>query len=289
MAEYSDTPVHADALKRRLMNVYGIDDQVATRRMRSMASVVLAEMLPGAIVKGGTGLNLRYGPDRSRFSTDVDTTRPRVGTLDDFLTALKRSMRNGWNGFTATLREPKEQRIPVHIPTEYAMYRAKVKIDYLGSTFATVELEVTLDEVDSFEDQQLQISHELIELFTNVGLPAPEPVAIISPEHQIAQKLHACTTPNGFGNYDRAHDLVDIHLLRINENPDPAKVARIAERLFAFRNKGAWPVEVRVWPGWDTQYAEAAEDFNIPDLQTVVSLTNEFVQQCVEAARQQNH
>jgi len=266
------------------MNVYAIDNQVATRRMRSMASIVLAELLPGGIVKGGTGLNLRYGPHASRFSTDVDTTRPSAETLETFLEDLKSALRTGWNGFTGTLAEPKTQRIPDHIPNKYAMYQARVKIAYLGSTFATVKLEITLDEVGSVDDQELQMSHAISELFTSVGLPEPEPVAIISPEHQIAQKLHACTTPNGFGVYDRAHDLVDIHLLRVNENPDPAKVGKIAERLFAMRNMGEWPPRVQSWPGWETLYAEAADGFDMPDLQTAVAATNEFVRECVEAA-----
>jgi hypothetical protein len=108
------------------------------------------------------------------------------------------------------------------------MYVAKVKITYQGSEFATVKLELTLDEIDSIAEHETLLSTHIAELFTNVGLPSPNPVPVISVEHQIAQQLHACTSANHMGVHDRANDLIDIYLLCKYEQIDLMKLAQIA-------------------------------------------------------------
>ena len=41
-----------------------------------MAGVILGQMLPeGSVVKGGTSMRLRLGPDHSRVTVDFDTAR----------------------------------------------------------------------------------------------------------------------------------------------------------------------------------------------------------------------
>ena len=56
-------------------------------RMRvSMANVVIGQMLPDGVVRGGTSMKLRYGYEATRFTMDFDTAQ-RSG-LDVFEEAL---------------------------------------------------------------------------------------------------------------------------------------------------------------------------------------------------------
>lgn len=92
-------------------------------------------------------------------------------------------------------------------------------------------------------------------MFAHLGLPAPQPVAIIAPHHQIAQKIHACTEPGS----ERAHDLVDLQLLWPADDAGLSLVADTTRRLFAFRRGHQFPGTCRVGPDWSRTYDEAAQ------------------------------
>ena len=71
----------------------------------------------------------------------------------------------------------------------------------------------TLREIVAARPDHLVIDHTISDWFTELGLPAPEPVPALPLDHQIAQKLHACTLPdNGDWTNDRSHDLVDVQI-----------------------------------------------------------------------------
>ena len=54
-----------------------------------MAGVILGQMLPtGSVVKGGTSMRLRLGPERSRVTVDFDTARSI--DLDSYTSASSR-------------------------------------------------------------------------------------------------------------------------------------------------------------------------------------------------------
>ena len=53
-----------------------------------MAGVILGQMLPsGTVVKGGTSLRLRFGPEKSRVTMDFDTARSME--LEEFIKFLR--------------------------------------------------------------------------------------------------------------------------------------------------------------------------------------------------------
>jgi hypothetical protein len=103
-------------------------------------------------------------------------------------------------------------------------------------------------------------------MFEEIGLPRPQPLPLLAVEHQIAQKLHACTAVNPkTGGNERAHDLVDLQILHQEGVFDLAVVNEIAVRLFASRRTTTWPPTVVAYERWDTIYAEAADGLDVLD------------------------
>ena len=62
----------------------GTDD---IRMARAMADVVIGQMLPDGVVKGGCSLMIRYGGGVTRYTRDVDTAR--MADLETYLDALR--------------------------------------------------------------------------------------------------------------------------------------------------------------------------------------------------------
>ena len=73
------------------------------RLSRSLANVIVGQMLPDGVVKGGSSLMFRYGAAFTRYTRDVDTAR--VMEHEEYIAKLKESLAAGWNGFTADLVE----------------------------------------------------------------------------------------------------------------------------------------------------------------------------------------
>lgn len=60
------------ALDQRLRNVAGQDQILAYRLRVTVANVVVGQMLPPGVVKGGTAMKIRLGESGSRFTPDLD-------------------------------------------------------------------------------------------------------------------------------------------------------------------------------------------------------------------------
>jgi hypothetical protein len=101
---------------------------------------------------------------------------------------------------------------------------------------------------------------------------------VISAEHQIAQKLHACTGEAAKG---RAHDLIDIQILAAIEDIDHAEIGRIGRRLFAYRQRHEWPPVVRPYDAFPDLYAAALADLEnetvLPSLEDAVDFANRLI------------
>lgn len=155
----------------------------------------------------------------------------------------------------------------------------EIRLAYQGRHWLTVEFELGHDEVGSSEECDLRIADDIIELFTTLGLQEPAPIPLMMVEHQIAQKLHACTYVNPKTNRnDRAHDLVDLQVLEHEETIDYARLREIGTRLFAARRAHAWPPTVVKYDNWDTIYAEAAEGLDVlPTVTAAVTWANDLI------------
>lgn len=98
---YSAAPASVRSLEQRIRNLEG-DDGLAQRRRVGMALVVVGQMLPGGVIKGGSAMALRYGR-RTRFTLDFDAAR--VQTLARFRSDFEESLAEGWAGFAGRLVE----------------------------------------------------------------------------------------------------------------------------------------------------------------------------------------
>lgn len=259
------------ALDQRLQNVAGRDQTFAYRLRVTVANVVVGQMLPPGVVKGGTAMKIRLGESGSRFTPDLDTARRE--SLTQFVEAFEDSLATGWHGFTGRLVERAAPK-PVGVPTPYVMRPYEVKLAFHGRSWHTVKVELGHNEIGDADDPVYLLADDIARLFAEVGLPRPDPIAVMSTDHQIAQKLHACTGP---GN-ERAHDLVDLQLLESSEDLDLAQVRATAVRLFDYRRAQTWPPTVDAGPTWSGIYDEAATGLDVlPDVAAAVGWANDLI------------
>lgn len=265
-------PGSLQELQRRI-GTLARDHDITVKRLQALiGNVIVCQMLPGSAVKGGTGLKLRLGDAMTRETPDLDTAFK--GDREQFVADLNGNLKDGWNDFTGTATM-RESRKPDELPLGYEMQPVRVKLSYKNKNFKTVDLEVGYDELNATgtEPAEHELTSEVVELFAALGLPAPDPVAVLPVHHQISQKLHACSAPGS----QRAHDVVDLQLLEKLATDDEL-VERTSARLFAFRQQHTWPTTVIVGDNWDKLYAEAAEGLDVlPDVDAAVQWANDYI------------
>ena len=255
---------------------------------RLVANVVTGQMLPPGVVKGGTALKIRVGDEKTRFSRDLDAAHAAEIDLDQYLDALDANLQAGWNGITGTIRGDRPVKAPPSVPDDYVMRRFKIALAYKGSAWLAVEFELGRDEVGSTERAEKRMAQDVVDFFLAIGLPAPAPIPLLPVDHQIAQKLHACTSTGAGGENERAHDLVDLQVLVREEKPDLGVAGTTARRLFASRRTHPWPPTVVAFDLWASIYAEAAAGLDaLPNVGEAVQWANtELVAKMDEASRQ---
>lgn len=215
------------------------------------------------------------------MTSDLDVARNRDWSLDRYIEALESNLRQGWGGFTGRVVHL-EPATPPGVPTDYVMVPFDLKLDYRGRSWLTVRFELGSDEVGSTEVATSRIAADIVGLFAALGLPEPAAIPLLTCEHQIAQKLHACTSPNRDAGNDRAHDLVDLQLLVDHDPPNLARLDDVARRLFNARHTHPWPPTVRTWPDWPQLYERAAEGLEVvDDVRTAVAWANDLIAQAV--------
>ena len=281
-----DKPRNLASLQGRLNNIVTEEGRSLARLQRAIANTVIGQMLPPGVVKGGTAMKARLGELASRFTPDFDAARAARLGLEEYLEQLEDKLAEGWGGFTGTIQTVDGVQ-PEDVPEEYVMKPYDIRLAYEGRHWLKVRFELGRDEVDSTEHFQMRLAQDIIELFQQLGLPTPEPLPVMLAEHQVAQKLHACTSVSPkTGRNERAHDLVDLQLLEEEEEVELAAVNAIATRLFAGRGAQIWPPGVRAYDGWDMLYAKAAEGLNVmADVDEAVQWANDFIGRVVAAGQ----
>lgn len=283
--EQRPVPTGVSSLDARIRNYARANGHVEHRVALTVRGTVVGQMLPEGVVKGGFAMTLRLGIASTRFSTDFDTARQRGTSVDDYIDRLEHRLAQGWGDFRGTVVE-RRPASPPDVPPDYVTRPLDARLSYKGRAWGKVEIELGNDELGSADMAESRISDATLELFRYLGLPTPAPVPLMRPEHQIAQKLHACTEPDRDGRNERAHDLVDLQLLLEHEQVDLADVCRRSRRLFAYRQGAPWPPTVRPYPGWETLYAAEAEGLGVcPTVDEAVAWANDLVAK-IEAAGQ---
>ena len=219
----------------------------ALRLSRALANVIVAQMLPDGVVKGGSALMFRYGGNATRYTRDVDTAR--VMSLDAYLDKLEASLKTGWNGFTGRLQHV-EPPHPEGIPQGYVMIPYDIKLAYNDRSWQTVRIEIGHNEIGDADEAELEDASDQATLLEQLGFPRPRPIPVMKLPYQIAQKLHAVSTEGA----DRPHDLVDLQLICGHSNIDLAAAKAICVRLFDYRRRQPWPPTVAKGNGWDSLY-----------------------------------
>lgn len=83
-------------LNKALLRLAGSDESFLDIRA-TLANVIVGQLLPDCVVKGGSQLKLRFGPLASRVTMDLDTARSIE--LDDFIKRFRTALAKGWNDF----------------------------------------------------------------------------------------------------------------------------------------------------------------------------------------------
>lgn len=249
----------------------------ALRLSRALANVIVAQMLPDGVVKGGSSLMFRYGGNATRYTRDMDTAR--VMSLDAYLDKLEASLKVGWNGFTGRLQRI-EPPHPAGVPQGYVMIPYDVKLAYNGRSWQTVRIEIGHNEIGDADDAEMEDASDLAALFEELGFPRPKPIPVMKLPYQIAQKLHAVTTEGA----DRPHDLVDLQLICGHSGIDLSAARAICVRLFDYRRRQAWPPTVTKGDGWDSLYDDARHGLAVlPTCDEAVKWANELIASIAKA------
>jgi hypothetical protein len=271
-------PSNRRSLTTRIDNLARQQSRPVRRIQRAVANTVVGQMLPPGVVKGGTAMKLRVGEVNSRFTPDLDVARDANLSLGDYLLQLGDRLAAGWGGFTGTVTELEGPQ-PEGVPGEYVMQPFEIRLAYRTQHWLTVPFELGRDEIGSTSHEELRVADDIVEIFAVLGLIRPDPIPVLAVEHQVAQKLHACTSVNTrTGGNHRAHDLVDLQILAQEETIDFVAVGATAQRLFAARRSQPWPPTVVAYERWATIYTEAAEGLDVLDnVDDAVSWANDFV------------
>lgn len=202
-------PIGRNNLDKQLHRLY--PDDVDYFEIRSMmANVLVGQMLPEGVVKGGSSLKLRYGHLATRVTTDFDAAARH--DREQFISKLQDNLSVGWEGFSfeVVARKPAKPR---DIPPAYVMHPFSIKVNYCGKSWCTVDLELGHNEIGDADEVEWFESPEVARAFEALGFPAPGKIPVMSLRHQIAQKLHGLSESGS----ERVHDLVDLQIIIKNE------------------------------------------------------------------------
>lgn len=271
-------PRNRRALLQRIRNLSDRTGMPLARINNTIATTVLAQLMPPGVVKGGAGMQLRFGFSRSRVSLDMDAAR--AAGREEFISDLRTNLASGWGGFSGTVVE-KDPPKPIDVPADYVMHPYMIKLAYhTGGTWATVPFELGHDELGDTTEPLWRLADDVRDLFTELGLDEPQPVPVLPTHHQIAQKLHACTASGS----DRAHDLVDLQLLVGAEEIDLVKTVETCRRLFSSRRAHDWPPTLTPGSAWHGLYEAAAEEVDVfRSLDDAISWTDDLISKIEDA------
>ncbi len=147
----------------------------------------------------------RVGEWLSRFTPDFDLARPAGVDVGSYIEELQEALAEGWSGFTGTVQEM-EGAHPDGVPEPYVMVPYRIRLAYRSRDWLSVTFELGGDEVGSTSHYERRVASDIVDLFESLGLETPQPIPVMAIDHQVAQKLHACTSVGPRGGNDRAHD-----------------------------------------------------------------------------------
>ena len=263
----------------------GEPEQVTTWTIA--ASVLMAALqrptgtdgLPMVRLKGGAYLEWALHPS-ARATQDVDTFF--TAEAERFDSFLRETLAEPLGDFSFIVKS-RAGEIDVALAAVNPR-RHEIQIVFAKKLLRKVVLEVSFAE----GDMAASVSHVPAPFLEPFGVTTPaETLTSISPEYQVAQKVHACTGP---GHEDRERDVLDILLLkryvfdagRKTEGLDQACQDVFDTRVANGAKNGietkAWPTEIAPHPTWGASFAKLADSLEIDiDLPTAAKEINDWL------------
>ena len=175
-------------------------------------------------LKGGVALELRFAT-RARATKDLDLglEGPRANRLD----LLRRALGLGFDNFTFRVKAPARDM------EQADTIRVNVAVQYRTRAWQTIEADLgpaNRGEVDLVEPR--------VQGLEELGLLVTSPVRCLGLAEQVAQKLHACTSPFSTG---RARDILDILLIEMLGCLDYGRATAAARIVFEERATHTFP------------------------------------------------
>lgn len=256
-------PQPTERLEKKLARVareQGLDQERLRRWVSFLAlcgvleRAMQEEILGSYFLKGGVALELRFAA-RARATKDLDLglEGPRGSRLDLF----RRALALGFDAFTFRLKA--QTRDMEQVDT----VRVNVAVAYRTRAWQTIEIDL-----GPASGQMVDLVDPKVAGLAELGLPVTSPVRCLTLAEQLAQKLHACTSPNSAG---RARDVLDIVLVDLLESVDYARVADAARRVFAVRATHAFPPDFAMPREWRPEVESLATQlgFANPDAASI--------------------
>jgi len=163
-------PGNVSNLHSRISSAAKVRGTFERRIQRIVANVIVGQMLPGGVVKGGTAMQLRRGEDATRFTPDLDASRRAGESVDDYVELFAIALAKGWNGFNGTIK-PATKPQPDDVPDDYIMSPFEIRLAYRGHHWLTVEFELGRDEVGSTVASEPVMSKDIIAIFRGLDFP----------------------------------------------------------------------------------------------------------------------
>ena len=165
---------------------------------------------------------------------------------------------------------------PKGIPFDYVMQPCAVHLNYLGTPWRVVDMEIGHNEIgdaDAFDI--IPVPEEIALLAEHLCFPALGCVRVMELEYQVAQKLHGASERGS----KRAHDLIDLQLITSQNTIDLAKTAAICRQLFKYRRKQPWPATITKNENWDAVYTEQKGSLPVlPTVDEAIIWANDLIQ-----------
>jgi len=235
-------PQPEERLEKRLARVareHGLDQERLRRWVSFLALCGVLEralqeqILDSYFLKGGVALELRFAT-RARATKDLDLglEGPRGRRVDLF----QRAIDLGFDEFSFRLKAQTRDM------EQADTVRVNVAVAYRTRAWQTIEIDL-----GPASGQMIDLIDPQVDGLAELGLPVTSPVRCLSLAEQVAQKLHACTSPHAAG---RARDILDILLVEMLQGLDYVRTADAAKRVFAALATHLFPPEFVMPAEW---------------------------------------
>ena len=244
---------HLEKRLARVAREQGLDQERLRRWISFLALCGLLERAVGEgivgayYLKGGVALELRFAT-RARATKDLDIgiEAPRAGRL----ALLQQATRLGFDDFTFRSKPgPREME-------QADTVRVAVAVQYRTRAWQTIEVDL-----GPAGAPKIDLVEPRVQGLLELGLTVTSPVRCLGLPEQVAQKLHACTSPRSRG---RARDVLDILLIETLGSLDYPRTAAATRLVFAERATHSFPTAFNVPVEWHAELATMAADLGLP-------------------------